>query len=76
MYEKTDSTSDERTDNNTMRHQYRKLSDSEKDQMLAIKDKGLEFLKLLNESTPSRERSIAITKIEEAVMWAVKGITG
>jgi hypothetical protein len=24
---------------------------------------------------PSRERALAMTKLEEAVMWAVKGIT-
>lgn len=70
-----DSTSDARTDNNTVRHQYKVLNDVEKAQMLAIKDKGLEFLNILNGYQPSREMSIAKTKIEEAVMWAVKGIT-
>jgi hypothetical protein len=70
-----DSTSDERTVNNTMRHQYKVLNDLEKKQVLEIKDKGLEFLELLNRSQPSREMSLAKTKIEEAVMWAVKAIT-
>lgn len=37
------STSDERVVNNTMRHQYRVLTDSEKGQMQQIKDMGLEF---------------------------------
>ena len=69
------STSDERTVNNTVRHQYRVLSDAEKQQMMAIKDKGLEFLTLVGTLGKSRETSLAITKIEEAVMWAVKGIT-
>lgn len=77
------STSDGRTVNNTVRHAYRVLSDVEKAQMLAIKDKGAEFLELLHiaggnpgaDRMASRELSIAQTKIEEAVMWAVKHIT-
>ncbi|KQY20241.1 hypothetical protein [Rhizobium sp. Root483D2] len=42
-----DSTSDQRTVNNTMRHTYRVLSDPEKAQMQAVKDKGAEFLALI-----------------------------
>lgn len=42
-----DSTSDQRTVNNTMRHTYRVLSDAEKAQMQAVKDKGAEFLALI-----------------------------
>lgn len=74
--DKVESTSDERTINNTVRHQYKVLNDIEKQQMLSIKDQGLNFLNLLNQFQPSRELSLAKTKIEEAVMWAVKGITG
>ena len=70
-----ESTSDERTVNNTMRHQYRVLSDAEKANMSAIKDKGLEFHELVSGIGKSREISLALTKIEEAVMWAVKHIT-
>ena len=70
-----DSTSDERTVNNTMRHQYRVLNNAEKANMSAIKDKGLEFLELVSGLGNSRETSLAKTKIEEAVMWAVKHIT-
>lgn len=70
-----DSTSDERTANNTMRHQYRVLSDAEKAQMQMIKDKGLDFHVFLEGVGQSRELSLAKTKIEEAVMWAVKWIT-
>lgn len=73
---KVESTSDERTINNTVRHQYKVLNDIEKQQILSIKDQGLNFLNLLNQFQPSRELSLAKTKIEEAVMWAVKGITG
>lgn len=49
-----DSTSDARTVNNTMRHKYRVLSDAEKAQMQAIKDKGQELLDLIDSvRTPS-----------------------
>jgi len=71
-----DSKSDDRVLNNVMRHEYRKLSEEEKEWMQAIKDEGLSFHNLI-ESIPgdSREFSLAKTKIEEAVMWAVKHIT-
>jgi hypothetical protein len=82
-----DSASDERTANNAVRHQYRTLSEAEKAAMVSIKDKGAEFLNLLDNlqnggelplaSTViiGREFALARTKIEEAVMWAVKGLT-
>lgn len=70
-----DSTSDERTKNNTVRHQYRVLSDEEKASVLKVKDMGLEFLETVSGLGNSRELSLAKTKIEEAVMWAVKHIT-
>ena len=70
-----DSTSDERTINNVMRHQYRVLSDAEKDQMQKIKDLGLELHELFDSIGSSREISLAKTKVEEAVMWGVKHIT-
>ena len=69
------STSDERTINNVMRHGYRVLSDDEKAKMQEIKDRGLEFWTLLDGIGASRELSLAKTKIEESVMWAVKHIT-
>lgn len=42
------SASDQRTANNAVRHNYRVLSDAEKAQMVAIKDKGAEFLTLID----------------------------
>jgi hypothetical protein len=69
------SASDARTVNNVMRHEYRVLSDEEKAQMQAIKDKGLELYELIESIGNSRELSLALTKTEEAVMWAVKHIT-
>jgi len=75
MMSTVDSTSDERTVNNTMRHAYRVLSDTEKESMSRVKDMGLEFYNELSSLGNSRELSLAKTKIEEAVMWAVKHIT-
>jgi len=69
-----DSTSDERVVNNVMRHEYRVLTDIEKNQMKMIKDQGLALIALCQSIGASREMSIAVTKIEEAVMWAVKHI--
>lgn len=69
------STDDERTVNNAVRHQYRVLSDAEKQQMLEIKDLGASFLAKIDEIGQSREMSLAKTKVEEAVMWAVKHVT-
>lgn len=73
--DKVDSTSDKRTTNNVMRHEYRVLSDEEKARMQQIKDLGLAFHDLLDSLGNSRELSLARTKVEEAVMWGVKHLT-
>ena len=70
-----DSTSDARTVNNTVRHQYRVLSDDEKAQMLKIKDAGQALIDIINSTGKSRELSLALTNAEQAVMWAVKHVT-
>ncbi|MEO1187984.1 MAG: hypothetical protein AAFW60_02850 [Pseudomonadota bacterium] len=84
MGEHVDSTSDDRIVNNLMRHKYRVLNDEEKAQMQELKDQGLAFVMYLHElggTDPSgqrlgsRELSLAQTKMEEAVMWAVKHVT-
>ena len=75
MQKTVDSTGEQRTANNTMRHAYRVLSDEEKMAMREIKDMGLAFHERLSAIGNSRELSLAKTKIEEAVMWAVKHIT-
>lgn len=54
---------------------YRPLTVQEKVDVNSIKNMGEEFINFLQTLTASRENSIAKTKIEEAVMWAVKGIT-
>ncbi len=70
-----DSASDDRTANNAVRHAYRVLTDEEKAQMVSLKDIGAAFIAECQEIGASRELSLAITKMEEAVMWAVKAIT-
>lgn len=64
--------------NDTMRQSYRELSDAEKEQMQAIKSAGAALHDLIAGLAEggSREISLAKTKVEEAVMWAVKHITG
>lgn len=79
MAEPKDSTADERTANNTVRHKYRTLSENEKIDMLVLKDAGADFLNKIDtvasHSADSRDLAIARTKVEEAVMWAVKHVT-
>lgn len=70
-----DSASDDRTANNAVRHQYRVLSDAEKEQMVRIKDLGAAFIAECAKAGSSREISLAITNAEQAVMWAVKHVT-
>lgn len=70
------SESDDRTANNAVRHDaYRVLTEAEKEQMVALKDLGAAFIAKCQAIGKSRELSLAITKAEEAVMWAVKSIT-
>jgi hypothetical protein len=70
-----DSTSDQRIANNVMRHEYKVLNDADKTAIQAVKDVGLLFHETVDKLGQSREVSLAKTKIEEAVMWAVKHIT-
>ncbi|MGR3375591.1 Acb2/Tad1 domain-containing protein [Salipiger abyssi] len=79
-----DSTSDDRTANNAMRHRYRTLSEAEKAQMQEIKDLGAAFTAKLHEigdtdatsdRFASRNLALANTHAEDAVMRAVRHIT-
>lgn len=74
------STSDERTVNNSTRQQYRVLTDDEKVVVDALKETGADFIKTceeLREKRPEagREFLLAITHMEDAVMRAVRGVT-
>lgn len=59
-----------------MRKEYRKLTEAEVEQVATLKSMGAglhHWIGLLGES---REVSLAQTRVEEAIMWAVKHITG
>lgn len=75
MADKIDSESDDCAPSDAARRTYRALIDAEKAQMAALKDLGASFIALCESAGKSRELSIAITKMEEAVMWAVKHVT-
>lgn len=57
------------------RQVYRPLSQMESALVLDIKEKAQTLFDTLNTLQPTRHRSLAMTKLEECVMWAVKGIT-
>ena len=58
-----------------LRKSYRALSEEENTVISNIKECGQNFLQLLEDAGDSREISLAKTKVEEAVMWAVKHVT-
>lgn len=62
----------------TFRQEYRKLTDAELQSMKTLKQMAQDMEDYLNEmNTPNMGREIALakTKLEEAIMWAVKGLT-
>ena len=76
MAEYIDSASDERIEIDPVRHQYRILTNVEKKAMTHIKDMGLGLIRAIEANVQSsRESLIAVEKVEEAIMWAVKGLT-
>ena len=76
MAEHVPSAADERTVNNDVRHQYRVLDETEKAAMVSLKDRGQDLINAIVDHVPiGREASLAKTRVEEAVMWACKGLT-
>ena len=66
----------------TFRREYTPLDDEQKEQMTQIKEEADALLGLFNNAVPMDERSersrcmaVARTNLEQAVMWAVKGVT-
>lgn len=50
---------------------YHAPKDDQTARYISIREKGKSFARLIEEFCPnSRERSLALTKLEEAVMWA------
>lgn len=59
-----------------VRQQYRELTEAEATVVVRLKNIGQNFLDAIDDMVPTgREASLARTKVEEAVMWAVKGVT-
>lgn len=58
------------------RKSHRELTEAERMQVQEAKELGDSFLAFLNTIPEGRAKSIAFTRVEEAVMWTVKGITG
>lgn len=62
----------------TFRKDYKPLTDEQKDQMKSIKNQAEILEAMINEDTTQnngREMAVAKTNLEQAIMWAVKGIT-
>ena len=57
------------------RPRYRALTNEEKVLHDALKAKAVALETLIDQTKPGRYRSLALTALEEAVMWAVKGLT-
>lgn len=57
------------------RFTYHSPQEGQPERYEAIRDKAKELAILIVEDTPEgREQSLAVTKIEEAVMWAIAAI--
>ena len=67
------------SDQNIFRPAYRGLSEEETGRIDSLKTKAFDLLCTFNVDQDmkgkDRETSLAITKLEEAVMWAVKSLT-
>ena len=59
-----------------MRRKYRDLTEEDVARISTVKDQGMMFVESCDILGSSRELSLAKTKMEEAVFWAVKHITG
>lgn len=57
------------------RPRYRALTDDEKALHDAIKDKAAELEALFGKVKPGRYNALAITSLEQSVMWVVKELT-
>lgn len=54
---------------------HRDISQSQKDQITSVRLAFQTVYAVLNELPPSREKALAVTKLEESAMWANKGIS-
>ena len=57
------------------RFTYHAPKDGQNEKYIALRDEGKFLAEMIDEKVPdSREKSLAITKLEEAIMWANAGI--
>lgn len=57
------------------RFTYHAPKQGQNEEYIALRSKGLELAQLIVSAVPeSREQALALTKIEEAIMWANAGI--
>lgn len=57
------------------RFTYHKPEGDQQQRYVALRDQAHDLAKLIvGSSAPSREQSLALTKLEEAIMWANAGI--
>lgn len=61
---------------NRFRPTYRELTDDEKLTLDKIKSAASHMEELYQNVKDPRYKALAITSLEETVMWAVKGVTG
>jgi len=67
--------SDEQIRDLNKRFTYHPPKESQPERYVVLREKGRELANLILQcSVPSREQSLALTKIEEAIMWANAGI--
>jgi len=57
------------------RPRYRELTEGEKILHDAIKDKAAELEELFDNIKNGRYKALAVTSLEQSVMWIVKGLT-
>lgn len=57
------------------RPRYRALTDDEKKLHDEIKNKAVELEELFRKIKPGRYNALALTSLEQSIMWAIKGLT-
>jgi hypothetical protein len=64
-------------DKPSARQQYRELSEAEQAAVDRIKQGGQNLLDVISSGVPTgHEKSNSLNRLEESIMWAVKGVTG
>lgn len=58
-----------------IRKQYRELSDAEKSLIAEYKDAAVALEQVLEKLPDGREKSLALTNLEQSIMWATQGVT-